>query len=202
MKASKNRSEQFISGAVHSATPTSVLSSSSPLYNPIERPHSAQPYTKKLYKSDLLSLNMDEEKSSIGMPSQQSMQLVQRQDQYLSQRGQAIENIESTIHEGSIFQQLAQMVSEHAETVQRYIPRGWPIRHGHPGRSGPEITFQSIVIVVESGGTGGRINAAGIFHSQKYEFLHTLTNSGTIYLKISREHFMILFLRYMQVGKN
>jgi len=32
---------------------------------------------------------------------------------------------------------------------------------------GPEITFQGILIVVESGGTGGRINAAGIFHSQK-----------------------------------
>src|SRR5271154_285501 len=123
MKASKDRSEQFISGALHSATPPPVLSSSSPLYNSIERPHSAQPYTKKLYKSDLLSLNMDEEESSIGMPSQQqSMQLVQRQDQYLSQRGQAIESIESTIHElGNIFQQLAQMVSEQAETVQRYI---------------------------------------------------------------------------------
>jgi syntaxin 5 len=55
------------------------------------------------------------------MPSQmQSMQLVQQQDRYLSQRGQAIESIESTIHElGSIFQQLAQMVSEQAETVQR-----------------------------------------------------------------------------------
>jgi len=127
MKASKDRSEQFISGAVHSATPPPVLSSSSPLYNPVQRPHSAQAYTKRPYKSDLLSLNMDEEESSIGMSSQvfgqqQSMRLVQRQDQYLSRRGQAIESIESTIHElGSIFQQLAQMVSEQAETVQRYI---------------------------------------------------------------------------------
>jgi syntaxin 5 len=124
MKASKDRSEQFISGAVHSATPPPVLSSSSPLYNPIERPHSAQPYTRKPYQPDLLSLNMDQEESSIGASSQQqSMQLVQRQDQYLSQRGQAMESIESTIHElGSIFQQLAQMVSEQAETVHRYIP--------------------------------------------------------------------------------
>ena len=66
---------------------------------------------------------MDQEESSIGESSQQqSMQLVQRQDQYLSQRGHAIESIESTIHElGSIFQQLAQMVSEQAETVHRYI---------------------------------------------------------------------------------
>jgi syntaxin 5 len=64
---------------------------------------------------------MDEEESSIGIPSQMhQMQLVEQQDQYLSQRGQAIESIESTIHElGSIFQQLAQMVSEQSETVQR-----------------------------------------------------------------------------------
>jgi len=139
MKASKDRSEQFISGAVQSATPppsiilllwgvaNAVLSSSSPLYNPIQRPHSAQPYSKPKpphnnSQHTLLSLNMDQEESSIGMPLQQSqqMQLVHRQDQYLSERGQAIESIESTIHElGSIFQQLAQMVSEQAETVQR-----------------------------------------------------------------------------------
>jgi syntaxin 5 len=65
---------------------------------------------------------MDEEESSVGLPSQfQQVQLVETHDQYISQRGQAIESIESTIHElGSIFQQLAQMVSEQAETVQRY----------------------------------------------------------------------------------
>jgi syntaxin 5 len=64
---------------------------------------------------------MDEEESSIGIPSQhQQMALVQQQDQYLGQRGQAIESIESTIHElGSIFSQLAQMVQEQSETVQR-----------------------------------------------------------------------------------
>jgi len=65
---------------------------------------------------------MDQEEASIGMsPQSQKMQLVHQQDQYLAERGQAIESIESTIHElGSIFQQLATMVSEQAETVQRY----------------------------------------------------------------------------------
>jgi syntaxin 5 len=138
MKASKDRSEQFVAGAVQSATPPpstfllekscflTLVSASSPLYNPIQRPHSAQPYGKhsqsEKVRTDVLTLNMDEEESSIGMPSQsQQMQLVERQNQYLSQRGQAIESIESTIHElGSIFQQLAQMVSEQSETVQRY----------------------------------------------------------------------------------
>jgi syntaxin 5 len=137
MKASKDRSEQFVSGAIQSATPPPsialsgrranvVLSSSSPLYNPITRPHSAQPYTKsspaRPTRGDLLSLNMDQEEASVGIsPQSQQMQLVHQQDQYLAERGQAIESIESTIHElGSIFQQLAQMVSEQAETVQRY----------------------------------------------------------------------------------
>jgi hypothetical protein len=32
---------------------------------------------------------------------------------------------------------------------------------------GPETTLQGILIVVGTGGTGGRINAAGIFYSQK-----------------------------------
>ena len=32
---------------------------------------------------------------------------------------------------------------------------------------GPETTLQGVLIVVESGGKGGRIHAAGIFHSQK-----------------------------------
>jgi syntaxin 5 len=117
MKASQDRSEQFISGAGHSATPPPTLSASSPLYNPIPRPRSEQSYRPK---SNILSLSRDEE--GIGMPSQmQSMDLIQQQDQYISHRGQAIQSIESTIHElGSIFQQLAQMVSEQAESVQRY----------------------------------------------------------------------------------
>jgi hypothetical protein len=106
---------------------TSVLSASSPLYNPIQRPHSAQSYKPSSNgRSDVLKLNMDREEATIGAPQFQQMQLVEQQDQYLSQRGQAIESIESTIHElGSIFQQLAQMVSEQVDTVKR-SPLSWP----------------------------------------------------------------------------
>ena len=45
------------------------------------------------------------------------------------------------------------------------------------GQRGPEITLQGILIVVESGGTGGRINAAGIFHSSEigHDFACTST---------------------------
>jgi syntaxin 5 len=48
------------------------------------------------------------------------MEEAQAPNQYIQQRGQAIESIESTISElGSIFGQLAQMVSEQGEQIQR-----------------------------------------------------------------------------------
>ena len=50
----------------------------------------------------------------------QQMQLVEQQDNYIQSRSTAIESIESTIAElGSIFSQLAGMVAEQRETVQR-----------------------------------------------------------------------------------
>lgn len=50
----------------------------------------------------------------------QQMQLVDQQDQYIETRSSAIESIESTIAElGGIFGQLAQMVAEQRDTVQR-----------------------------------------------------------------------------------
>jgi syntaxin 5 len=48
------------------------------------------------------------------------MEEAQPQNAYIQQRGQAIESIESTIQElGGIFSQLAQMVSEQGEQIQR-----------------------------------------------------------------------------------
>jgi syntaxin 5 len=48
------------------------------------------------------------------------MQLVEQQNDYIQSRSNAIESIESTIAElGQIFTQLAQMVAEQRETVQR-----------------------------------------------------------------------------------
>ncbi|KAJ9112311.1 hypothetical protein QFC19_000730 [Naganishia cerealis] len=50
----------------------------------------------------------------------QHMQLMEQQDNYIQSRSTAIESIESTIAElGQIFQQLAHMVAEQRETVQR-----------------------------------------------------------------------------------
>lgn len=53
---------------------------------------------------------------------QQAQMMVTQQDQYIETRATAIESIESTIAElGNIFQQLAQMVAEQREQVQRLV---------------------------------------------------------------------------------
>lgn len=55
--------------------------------------------------------------------------LLAPQDSYIQNRADTMQNIESTIVElGSIFQQLAHMVKEQEETIQRY-------KHPHPRQS-------------------------------------------------------------------
>lgn len=54
------------------------------------------------------------------LPQQQQVLLADQQDQYLESRSTAVETIESTIQElGQMFSQLATMVAEQRETVQR-----------------------------------------------------------------------------------
>ncbi|XP_043077263.1 syntaxin 5A, like [Puntigrus tetrazona] len=63
-------------------------------------------------KTDI-SIDMD-------LSSSQQMQLINERDSYIQNRADTMQNIESTIVElGSIFQQLAHMVKEQEETVQR-----------------------------------------------------------------------------------
>lgn len=73
---------------------------------------------------DFLALDMGSSPSGAGgAQGEQFMQMQMmetRQDNYMQQRSTAIESIESTISElGSIFSQLAHMVAEQRETVQR-----------------------------------------------------------------------------------
>jgi len=79
-------------------------------------------------------LLMDEQRSGLGRSGsvaismdggasgdQTTMQLVEQQDAYISERANTMETIESTIVElGSIFQQLATMVKEQEEQVLRW----------------------------------------------------------------------------------
>ncbi|CAG8444176.1 9162_t:CDS:10 [Diversispora eburnea] len=102
MKASKDRREQFMFSNNQQAN---ITEANSPLYNTQKR--------NEQNNKDFLALDMSTGQS-------QQLQLMERQDNYIESRATAIESIESTIAElGNIFQQLAQMVSEQRETVQR-----------------------------------------------------------------------------------
>ncbi|XP_004073196.1 syntaxin-5 isoform X1 [Oryzias latipes] len=61
-----------------------------------------------------VAINMDSQSNPL------QLQLIDEQDSYIQSRADTMQNIESTIVElGSIFQQLAHMVKEQEETVQR-----------------------------------------------------------------------------------
>ena len=63
----------------------------------------------------------------ITQQQQQQQQMVQidQQDRRIETRSNAMETIESTIAElGGIFQQLATMVAEQRETIQRWVFKG------------------------------------------------------------------------------
>ncbi|CAG8590452.1 7995_t:CDS:2 [Gigaspora margarita] len=104
MKESKDRREQFMFSSNQRAD---IPAANSPLYNTQKR--------NEQQNTDFLALDM-----SSGQVQQQQLQFIEQQDNYIESRATAIESIESTIAElGNIFQQLAQMVAEQRETVQR-----------------------------------------------------------------------------------
>ncbi|GAA5801692.1 hypothetical protein HPULCUR_007143 [Helicostylum pulchrum] len=81
---------------------------------PRRRVNANQQSTQEIYESP----------QSLGIPmiSQQQQQqvMIEQQDQRIETRSNAMETVESTIAElGSIFQQLATMVAEQRETIQR-----------------------------------------------------------------------------------
>ncbi|KAL8184240.1 UNVERIFIED_CONTAM: Syntaxin-5 [Gekko kuhli] len=101
LKQQKTRREQF-SRAPVSAMPlsTSNLGGAAVLQDEPRR-------------SGDVAINMDNQMS-------QQLQLINEQDSYIQSRADTMQNIESTIVElGSIFQQLAHMVKEQEETIQR-----------------------------------------------------------------------------------
>ncbi|KAK0612343.1 t-SNARE [Bombardia bombarda] len=109
IRASKSRTEAFVS-TVGQHAHASLQQSASPLYGTPSRgtPSPGQ---------DLISLNPMGDQQM-----QMQMQIMEEggPNSYIHQRGQAIETIEATINElGSIFGQLAAMVSEQGEMVER-----------------------------------------------------------------------------------
>ncbi|KAF9432645.1 cis-Golgi t-SNARE syntaxin [Entomortierella beljakovae] len=113
MKASKDRREQFMFSTQNQAN---TLASDSPLYNFDRRPSPGPSQPK-----DLLSLDISSPSQALQQQQlQEQAQLVDSNNEYLQSRSTAVESIESTLQElGGIFQQLAQMVSEQRDMVQR-----------------------------------------------------------------------------------
>ncbi|KAI1391835.1 putative ER-golgi SNARE complex subunit [Hypoxylon trugodes] len=107
IQASRSRTENFISSVSQHASTSTLQQSASPLYG---TPNRGTPSPG----ADLLSLN------PVGDQQMLMMEEAAPQNSYIQQRGEAIEAIEKTIGElGSIFGQLAQMVSEQSEMIQR-----------------------------------------------------------------------------------
>jgi len=106
IQASRSRTENFVSSVSAHAAPQ-MGQSASPLYS---TPTRGSPGPGQ----DLLSLN------PVGDQQLLMMEEAQPQNSYINQRGEAIEAIERTISElGGIFGQLASMVSEQSEMIQR-----------------------------------------------------------------------------------
>ncbi|WVR04874.1 hypothetical protein IAU60_001886 [Kwoniella sp. DSM 27419] len=131
MKASKDRTEQFMHTAATASLPPP--SNNSLLFAQNGGPGAGFDRKGKTRtvpgangggdEKDFLALDIDGDRGESGMVQNgdyQQMQLVEQQDNYIQSRSTAIESIESTIAElGSIFSQLAGMVAEQRETVQR-----------------------------------------------------------------------------------
>ncbi|KAF5512074.1 Integral membrane protein sed5 [Colletotrichum aenigma] len=106
IQASRSRTDNFISSVSQHAQPP-LQQSASPLYGTPQRGTPSP-------GADLLSLNPPGDQQLL------LMEEAQPQNTYIQERGAAIESIESTIAElGSIFGQLATMVSEQSEMIQR-----------------------------------------------------------------------------------
>ncbi|QRV97362.1 Integral membrane protein sed5 [Ceratobasidium sp. AG-Ba] len=127
MKESKDRTDQFVYSAGQAAANAPPPASSLLFADPADSRSKGKGKGKAraaVQDTDLLALDIDRaeagEMPSGGGDGYMQMQLVERQDNYLQERSTAIESIESTIAElGQIFTQLAQMVAEQRETVQR-----------------------------------------------------------------------------------
>ncbi|KAI7867547.1 putative syntaxin [Spinellus fusiger] len=112
MKITKDKRDQFLFSATDKAGAPPLADS--PLLKPRRRPNATVNYAEEQETTLSLGIPM------LTQQQQQEQMMVLEQDRYIDHRSSAIESIESTIAElGGIFQQLATMVAEQRETVQR-----------------------------------------------------------------------------------
>lgn len=129
IQASRSRTENFVSSvSSKSQNQFDPQRSDSPLYN-APRSRTPQPgFRSSNNSSDLLSIEpsstsvLGQQGSNRAASDQQLLMMEEAQpnNTYIQARGEAIEAIERTINElGGIFGQLATMVSEQSEMIQR-----------------------------------------------------------------------------------
>lgn len=126
LQASRSRQQNFLSDAsAHSQGPQDSQQSASPLYNTPTKSRTPQPGYQNS-NQDILNLDPSASSSALlqsGPQSDQQLLLMEEgasTNTYINMRGEAITTIEQTINElGSVFGQLAAMVSEQGEQIQR-----------------------------------------------------------------------------------
>ncbi|KAF2894635.1 hypothetical protein ILUMI_11533 [Ignelater luminosus] len=107
LKQQKNRREQFSQGTVNTSLPPSAVSGY----------HQG---SVLLQEQDQVSINLENSALIPKHNQMQTMLMYDETDNYLRDRAETMQNIESTIVElGGIFQQLAHMVKEQEEMVER-----------------------------------------------------------------------------------
>jgi syntaxin 5 len=122
IQASRSRTENFVSSVSARSQQFDPSRSESPLYQTTAPSQKRTPYQST---SDLLTLEPSSSSSRAPNGPQSDAQILlmeeaQPTNTYIQERGQAIEAIEKTINElGSIFGQLAGMVQEQGEMLQR-----------------------------------------------------------------------------------
>ncbi|XP_065093151.1 syntaxin-5 [Ochlerotatus camptorhynchus] len=113
LKQQKNRRDQFSQGPISSSLPPSTMRGST------------QGSLLLQEQQDQISIDMNASGGSASeraplLQQQQQMVLYDESDSYVQERAETMQNIESTIVElGGIFQQLAHMVKEQEEMVER-----------------------------------------------------------------------------------
>ena len=126
IQASRSRTENFVSSvSARSQTALDSQRSESPLYQSTGTSRQRTPQPGYASNPDLLSLEPSSSSALMRTGAQSDHQLLMMEEAqptntYIQQRGEAIEAIERTISElGGIFGQLASMVSEQSEMIQR-----------------------------------------------------------------------------------
>lgn len=121
IQASRSRTENFVSSVSARSTQFDNSRSESPLY---QTGAGKSARAAQSSANDLLTLEPSSQSSlSINMPQDQQLLMMEEAhapNTYIQERGHAIEAIERTINElGGIFGQLAGMVAEQGEMLQR-----------------------------------------------------------------------------------